>query len=238
MSIHIKENPKPKLKKCEMICDVPLDEKLNKYDVTSFLNEHTTTCFIGKPRSGKTSLLYSFFKSKEIFNKTFHNVFLFQPSESARSMKDNIFEEIPDEQRFDELTYENLEYVMDFIKSEDCQFNSCIIFDDVGSQLKNKETMKLLKQLIQNRRHLHCSCVFLTQTWYSNPKEIRKLFSNLFIFKVSIDELRTIAGEMIASKKKYIDEIYDIVFTRPYKFLFINTDTQRLFDDFDEIIIS
>ena len=35
--ITIKENDKPKLKNCKMKCDVPLDEKLDKYDLTNFL---------------------------------------------------------------------------------------------------------------------------------------------------------------------------------------------------------
>ena len=32
--ITIKENDKPKLKNCKMKCDLPLDEKLDKYDLT------------------------------------------------------------------------------------------------------------------------------------------------------------------------------------------------------------
>ena len=62
--ITIKENEK--LKKCQMKCDVPLDEKLNKYDLTRFLNCQQSTVICGQPGSGKTSLLYSFFKSKHL----------------------------------------------------------------------------------------------------------------------------------------------------------------------------
>jgi len=36
--ISLKENSKPTLPKCEMKCDTILSEKLNKYDLTSFLN--------------------------------------------------------------------------------------------------------------------------------------------------------------------------------------------------------
>ena len=57
MSITIKHNDKPDLKKCEMICDEILHPKLDKYEVTKFLNEHSTNLLIGKPKSGKTSLL-------------------------------------------------------------------------------------------------------------------------------------------------------------------------------------
>jgi len=66
MSISVKENAKPKLKVCEMVCDTCLHSKLDKYDLTQFLNNHSTTLMIGKQKSGKTSLLYSFLKSRII----------------------------------------------------------------------------------------------------------------------------------------------------------------------------
>ncbi len=78
--IKIKINESPNIVPCKMLCDELLHEKLNNYDMTSFMNSHETNLFIGKPKSGKTSLLYSFFKSPKLFRKVFHNVFLFQPS--------------------------------------------------------------------------------------------------------------------------------------------------------------
>ena len=101
--ISIKKNNKPKLKVCEMMCDVKLHAKLEHYELTKFLNNHSTTLMIGKPKSGKTSLLYSFLKSKELLRNVYDKIFLFQPSQSRASMKDKIFDNIPDEQKFEEL---------------------------------------------------------------------------------------------------------------------------------------
>jgi hypothetical protein len=237
MSITIKENEKPNLAICKMNCDDGLHEKLNKYELTKFMNNHSTNLFIGKPRSGKTSLLYSFFKSRKIMKKTFHNIFLFQPSASRSSMDDKIFDVLPDDQKFDELTQENLQEVMDKIKNEDSHHNNCIIFDDMTAYLKNKETLKLLKELIFNRRHLHVSIFFLVQTWFSVEKSIRKLFSNIFCFKVSKNELEDIFEEVIEQKKELIPVISKVVFDKPYQYLFINTESQRLFKGFDELLI-
>lgn len=237
MSIEIKENEAPHLAKCEMLCDGGLHEKLNKYDLTKFMNEHSTNLLIGKPKSGKTSLLYSLFKSPLLFKKVYHNIFLFQPSASRASMKDKLFDKLPDENKFDELTFENLSEVMDTIKSEDKDYNNCIIFDDCGSKLKNKELKQIFKELIQNRRHLRCSIYFLVQTWFSIEKDIRKLFSNIFVFRVSKKELETIFDEVVEQKKCYVGDIAKIVYDEPYKYLFINTDSQRLFKCFDELII-
>ena len=64
--ISIKKNIKPNLKVCQFVCDTKLDAKLDKHDLTKFLNRHSVNLIIGKPASGKTNLLYSFFKSKDL----------------------------------------------------------------------------------------------------------------------------------------------------------------------------
>jgi len=236
MSITKKRNEAPPLSKCEMVCDGGLHEKLNNFELTKFLNSHETNLMIGRPASGKTSLLYSFFKSPKIFRKVFHNIYLFQPSHSRASMKDNIFSKIPQEQCYEELNYDNLSDVMDTIKNEDKKYNNCIIFDDMTAYLKNADVKQLLKELIFNRRHLRTTVIFLVQTWYSIEKDIRKLFSNIFCFRVSKQELSTIMDEVVESKAKYMNDIAKIVFDEPYKYLFINVNSQRLFDGFDELI--
>ena len=93
-------------------------------------------------------------------------------------MKDKLFDQLPDDQKFEELTFENLEYVDDTLDEEG---NNCIIFDDMGAYLKNNDIKKLLKEIVMNRRHKHVSIYFLVQTYFSIEKDIRKLFSNLFI---------------------------------------------------------
>ena len=236
--ITIQKNKKPKLKACEMICDKELNAKLNKYELTKFLNAHTTNLLIGKPRSGKTSLLYSLFQTSKCLKKCFHNIYLFQPSHSRGSMKDKLFDKLPDDQKYEELDYESLDEVMDRIKMSDPEHNNCIIFDDMTAYLKDYHVEKLLKELVFNRRHLRTSIFFLCQTYISVPKDLRKLFSNLFIFRVNKNELKLIFEEQIEDKTKVnlISEITKLVFDRPFQFLFINTDTQRFFKNFDELL--
>ena len=236
--ITIQKNKKPKLKACEMICDKELNAKLNKYELTKFLNAHTTNLLIGKPRSGKTSLLYSLFQTSKCLKKCFHNIYLFQPSHSRGFMKDKLFDKLPDDQKYEELDYESLDEVMDRIKMSDPDHNNCIIFDDMTAYLKDYHVEKLLKELVFNRRHLRTSIFFLCQTYISVPKDLRKLFSNLFIFRVNKNELKLIFEEQIEDKTKVnlISEITKLVFDRPFQFLFINTDTQRFFKNFDELL--
>ncbi len=57
MALELKINKKPKLTAPHMLCDAPLSSKLDKYDVTRFMDSHSTTLFCGSPGSGKTSLI-------------------------------------------------------------------------------------------------------------------------------------------------------------------------------------
>ena len=234
--IELKINKKPDIKQCTFLCDNQLAEHLNNYDLSKFLNSSgSANLLIGKPASGKTSLLYSLFESKELLKKVYDTIWIFQPSTSRASMKDKLFEKLPPSQLFDELTEENLDVVM---SSLDGKHNVAIIFDDVTPSLKDTKILKQLKKLLMNRRHLHASCFFLSQTFKSVPKEIRKLFTNIFLFRVSKDTLNDIFDEIIEHKKEDILAISKLVFNKPHQYLFINTDSQRLFKNFDEIIIN
>jgi len=238
MKLSILEHEKPHLGKTEMLCDMDLHKKLNKYELTKFLNRHSANLLCGRAGSGKTSLLFSMFKSPDIFKKVFHNIFLFQPFASASSVKNNVFDAIPDDQKFNELTEESLGGVMDIVRNEDKKYNNAIIFDDMTAYLKHGEVEKLLKELIFNRRHYRTSVFFLVQSYISVPLQIRKLFSNLFIFKVSKKELETIRDEILETiPKDCVGELSKLVFDKPHEFLFINADSQRLFKKFDEIVI-
>jgi len=233
--MNFKLNNKPKLKVTKIICDDPLHEKLNEYDISKFFNCHSTNLLIVKLGSGKTSTMTSWFQSKILLKKVYHTIYLFQPSHSTASLKDNIFEDLPN--KYDELTFETLNDCLEKIKNDDSKFCNAIIIDDMTAALKNNDIKKLLKQLIYNRRHLRSSLFFLCQTYLSVEKDLRKLFSNIFIFKVSIAELDLIFEEHIELNKEQITTIRKFVFDKPNNFLFLNTDSGRLFKNWDEILI-
>jgi predicted GTPase len=233
--IKLKINEKPILKHCEMLCDKPLHKKLDDYDLTKFLNRHSTSVFIGRPGSGKSSILNSLFSS--LFTKVFHKIYLFIPDNSKASVKKSPFDVVPHEQQYNELTLENLTKVIEEIKSADKKNNNVIIFDDMASYLKNAETLKLLRELMMNKRHLHTSVIFLSQSWKLIDKTMRKLFDNLFIFKVSKEELLTIGEEVIEVPIEQLLKISKMVYTEPYKYIFYNSISNRIFDGFDEFIL-
>ena len=228
---------KPKISHTIMTCDKPLHNKLDNYELTSYLNHHSTNLLIGSPGSGKSSLMWAFFRDKKLLNRVFHNVYLFQPSHSRASIKNDVFKKHDKDKMFDELSFENLLEVMERIKGTDPDENNVIIFDDMASYLKDKSTLQLFKELIFNRRHLHTSLYFLNQTFFSVPKELRRLFSNVFIFKVSKNEMRNIFDELVADPyiKTMMPTISKVVYDKPFNYLFLNTDSQKFYKKFDRI---
>ncbi len=228
---------KPKLVPPKMCCDKPLASKLDLYEVSSYLNSHSTNLLVGKPRSGKSSLLWAMLKNKKLLNKVFDNVYLFQPSHSRASIKNDIFKDHDENKMFDELTYDNLSEVIATIKGSPKKENNMIIFDDMSAYLKNKDTLALFKELIFNRRHIRTSIYFLNQTFYSVPKELRRLFSNVFLFKVSKNEMKNVFDELVEDDdvKNLMPVISRVVYDKPYQYLFFNTDTQKFYKGFDRI---
>jgi hypothetical protein len=143
-------------------------------------------------------------------------VFLFQPTASGASVKNNIFDNLPEEQRHGELTYETLSAVYEEIKSLPKRQNKCIVLDDMAAYLKSSELQSLFKDLCNNRRHYSTSIYFLAQTYYSVPRELRKVFNSLFVFKTSKMELQVIFEEQIELPKELVLPIsrlvYDVIF--------------------------
>jgi len=240
MSIIIKKNSKPTLPVCVMSCDKPLHEKLNKYEMTkTCLNKHNTFSIIGKPGQGKSSLIYSWFKSKNMLKKCFNTVFYIAPATSMNSMEDNIFSKLPEDQIFTELNAEVLDEIIERAKAREEGDKICIIIDDMASQLKNGDVQKALKQIAMNKRHLGIYATFImSQTWKSVPFEVRRLYSNIILFKVSPDEMETIFTETLPQYKPISSDIQKIVYDKPHEYLVINTESGRLFKKFDELIIN
>jgi tyrosyl-tRNA synthetase len=79
------------------------------------------------------------------------------------------------------------------------------------------------------------SVYFLVQSWLSIEKDLRKLFTNIFCFKVSKSEMDNLFNEVIEHKKDHMLDIMKLVYDKRFNFLFINTDTGRMFKNWDEI---
>ena len=241
MNIEIKKNKKLVLPVTQFNCDGSLNDNLEKYDMLANLNGFKFTILVGKPASGKTSVLTSWMKTKgkkKIFRKVFDHVLVVMPSSSRNSMKDNVFKNHPEDKMFDELDHPTTTtiYNMLLYESEEKE-TTLLILDDVGASLKNNDIQKQLRKILYNRRHLKVHVIMLVQSFLSIPREIRKLVNNVIIFKPSKVEFITLFDELFETPKDDAMALMRYAFQKPHDFLFLNVDNQRIYQDYDELIL-
>jgi GTPase SAR1 family protein len=108
-----KPNPNLKLQRPSVIIDTVLDPKPKQP-----LPAKNGFCvsIVGPAGSGKTSVMLSMVKSKDGYRKRFHKIIAVIPSSSLSSLKSNPLDDLPDGQRFEELTYETLEDIIDMVE--------------------------------------------------------------------------------------------------------------------------
>jgi KaiC/GvpD/RAD55 family RecA-like ATPase len=238
--IRIKKTEKIDLHPPEFLCDYPLTEHLKNYPQFSYMNVFNTTAILGKPASGKTSMLISMLSQKgkeKIYNKVFDYVYVFMPTQSRNSLKKNIFEKHSEDRLFDELTLENLQKIYDAIEENSLnKKTSLVLYDDVTSSLKSNDIQFLLKKMSYNRRHLKLVQIFLIQSWMAVPLTIRKLFSNLIVFKPAKLEWEKVVEETIEQEKDVALGLLDL-YKKPHDYLFINITNQKIFYNQDEVEI-
>jgi hypothetical protein len=153
-------------------------------------------------------------------------------------MKKNIFKNHDEGKLYEELDYETINNIYDKLKvASENDEKTLLILDDVGASMKNNDIQKILRKIIYNRRHLKTHIVLLLQSFLSCPKEIRKLLNNIIMFKPSKIEFENLFNELFETKKDLALDIMNMAYTVPHEYLFLNVDTQRLFKNFDELII-
>lgn len=240
MSITIKQNEAPELKLPKFTVDDELHKKLNDYELTKLMNQHNFTLFLGMPKSGKSSLTIGFLQTKTMFKGVFHNIFLFCPPNSRASIKNDFWgKNLPEDQIYDDLTLETLGAAYNMAQVDGQEgFQSLIVIDDMQSALKNMDIQKLLLHMVSNRRHAKLSIWLLCQSYFTIPRMVRNSLTNLFVFKVSKNDMTEIFKEVIEMDFDKFTHVLENSFKKKHDFLFINRETKQLFINWDEIIYS
>lgn len=225
-----------------LVDDNPIGSHLNKYDMLKHLNSYSFTCAVGKPGSGKSSLIVSFLTGKQekrVFRKCFNHILLVMPEASRNSMQKNIFKNHDQSKMFEDLDGNTIHDIYDqLVASSAEKKNTLLILDDVGASLKSKDIKKMFRKIIFNRRHLRCHIVCMVQSYLSLEKEIRKLITNIFMFKPSKVEFANFCEELFQTKKDEALQIMNYVYTHDHDYLMLNIDSQRMYKDFNELIIT
>jgi replication-associated recombination protein RarA len=228
----------PKLNRPTFSVDGELAPKLNQFEISKLMNRSNFTLFLGKPGSGKTTQLISMLQTKSLFAAVFHDVFVVMGPNSRASVKGSFFDQIPNETVFDELDVDTLNQIYESVKQNAEEgYTSLLLLDDVQRNFKNKDVLKLLLHMANNRRHLRLSIWTANQNFKSIPKPIRQVLTNAFIWKCSKSESENIFEELVETHRDKYDEICRLVYTDPHSFMFIDLPSSRIFAGWNEVLI-
>lgn len=237
MPIELVTNPEPNLKKPKFLVDGKLHDKLDDYEITKLMNRHNFTLFLGKAGSGKSTLLVSLLQTPALFKKVYHTIILFCPPNSRASIKNDFWSVLPEEQIYDELNIENLQEAYQIAEANASEgFRTLIVLDDVQKNLKG-ESEKLLLHMVNNRRHAALSIWLCCQTFKSIPRQVRQGLTDMFVFKINKNETANIFDEILELPADVFTDIQKILFKKAHDFFYINTASQRLFYNWDEVIV-
>jgi hypothetical protein len=181
----------------------------------------------GKPASGKTSLILNLIaKNNRCYNKKFDKIYIFSPS--LTTIKDSPFNDIPEDQIFNELSVDKLLEVQQQIK--DSGEKILFILDDVVNDMKLKGVQVELTKMLMNRRHLAGaggSTAFITTTQVYNkiPAPIRKTATQVVLYSTkNKTEINTIFDELILIPKDDFYEILRYCFDKRHNFIYIDVN--------------
>ena len=214
------------IKKFGFTCD-DIDENIPK-PLPQSLNWFMLIC--GKPGSGKTTLLLNLIcKRGKNYNKKYDRIYVFSPS--LITLKEDPFEDLPDDQKFQELDIETLEAVLQEI--EGTGEKVLLIMDDVVNDMKKSAKLQtLLSKILMNRRHLagaggSVSVIITTQVYNKIPAPIRKTASHIFIYHTKNKrELETIFDELVLIPKQEFYDLLKYCFKKKNDFLYIDTNKE------------
>jgi len=200
---------------------------------------------VGRPGFGKTSLLNTLVcKSGRNFNRKFDRVFIWSPS--MITMEGDPYEMIPDDQKFEEASLENIQGVLDEIK--DTGEKVLFIFDDVIADIRGKgkgDIENLLQKIFFNRRHLagaggSVSIMATSQTYNKIDPKLRKTASHLIQYKPQKKEIENIFDDMINLPKKEFMDVLRYIYKKKHDFMYLDLqeeDTKQIHKNFTQLII-
>jgi hypothetical protein len=237
MIIKLIENKKPDIKKIEFGCDEKINPNLDMYPlVRDNLNFYNTTVMLGRQGSGKTSLTINFIL--KLYKKCFHKIYVFMPASSRASLKNNIFDKLPPEQVFDELTPQNIHQLYLTIKENSKnKMKSLIIMDDVQKALRDPYVIGEFKNIVANQRHLKAVNIILLQNYFALHPQIREIINNLIFFKMDKKQTNKIFEEVAELPKDLFLTLNNYIFDEDHNWCLINQKVKKIYKMWDEIII-
>ena len=189
-------------------------DKTNSYkQLYQYMPDDTFRMLIcGNSGSGKTNLLYHMLMKPLLFYDQIH---LYAKNLDQQKYQDMIsnFDDISQSVGYNVLLCSN----DDIVPVENLMDNTAqkiVIFDDY---VCDKNQKPLIDYFIRGR-HKNCSIIYLSQSFYGTPKDIRLNCSHFCIYEFpSSNERNLISRELGVDKEQYINAT-----NKPYSFLYVD----------------
>lgn len=204
---------------------------------------------VGKPSSGKSSLLMSLLMSKDAYLKKFDRVYIMSESLDTLPLEELGLDPSRVYSEYDE---EKLKQIIKDEKDSNQNNNTLIILDDVVRSIASKKGDFVLKMLL-NRRHVThnknnkdekggLSIIITTQSYNLLPLKFRKNMSNIVLFSsTNQKEIINIKEELLCDlDKSDQNKILQQCWSKKYGFLFVcanATTSDRYYQNFNKIKI-
>ena len=165
----------------------------------------------GGSGSGKTNLLYHMLMKPLVFYDQIHLYAKNLEQEKYQNMIKK-FNEISKTVGYDVLICNNNEIVP--VENMENEAQKIVIFDDFVCEKNQKP---LIDYFIRGR-HKNCSVIYLSQSFYGTPKDIRLNCSYFCIYEFpSCNERNLISRELGVDKEDYVRAT-----KKPYSFLYVD----------------
>ena len=189
-------------------------DKTNSYkQLYQYMPDDTFRMLIcGNSGSGKTNMLYHMLMKPLLFYDQIH---LYGKNLEQQKYQDMIstFDDISQSVGYNVLVCSN----DDIVPVENLMDNTAqkiVIFDDY---VCDKNQKPLIDYFIRGR-HKNCSIIYLSQSFYGTPKDIRLNCSHFCIYEFpSSNERNLISRELGVDKEQYINAT-----NKPYSFLYVD----------------
>lgn len=207
-------------------------DKLTRTEEVNMLPDSFAALVIGKPGSGKSSLIQRLLSMREGFLKKFDLVLFMSPYEIG-TLK------IPENRKSDTL---NIDFVYNTIEHEQ-QYrhvdNCLVIIDDLVSHVNKDANNPQLIDLIYNRRKIVKGCeislLFTTQKYTLFPARFRSTLQFIIAFALPPDDWKILSQQQIFHPLPHLKSVLDAHF-RSYKhnFIYLRLDHYGLFLNFEK----
>ena len=165
----------------------------------------------GGSNSGKTNMLYHMLMKPLVYYDQIHLYAKNLEQEKYQNMM-KMFEDISQKVGYDVLVCSNND--IEPVENIDDDAQKIVVFDDY---VCDKNQKPLIDYFIRGR-HKNCSVIYLSQSFYGTPKNIRLNCSHFCVYEFpSSNERNLITRELGVDKEQYIKAT-----KKPYSFLYVD----------------